>query len=204
MKGGNFYDKYGTKNLIERFLVRRFTETVRSFVDQSRPTCVLEIGCGEGHLLAALDAPGRSLDGIDLCEETIAEARGQYGDRPNFTFETGDIYALQLSKQYDLIVCCEVLEHLPRPVEALEILASIGARNVIVSVPREPIWRMMNIARGKYLRDLGNTPGHVNHWSATGFQRFVASSFRILGVRKPLPWTILHCAPRRDGAQYSR
>ena len=35
--------------------------------------------------------------------------------------------------------------------------------------PREPLWRGLNIARGAYLKDLGNTPGHLNHWSKRGF-----------------------------------
>ena len=39
------------------------------------------------------------------------------------------------------------------------------ARALLVSVPREPLWRGLNMARGAYMRDLGNTPGHVNHWS---------------------------------------
>jgi hypothetical protein len=30
-------------------------------------------------------------------------------------------------------------------------------------VPREPIWRIGNMARGRYLGDLGNTPGHIQH-----------------------------------------
>ena len=38
-------------------------------------------------------------------------------------------------------------------------------------MPREPLWRGLNMARGAYLKDLGNTPGHVNHWSKRSFHR---------------------------------
>ena len=39
------------------------------------------------------------------------------------------------------------------------------ARHLLVSVPREPLWRALNMLRGAYWRALGNTPGHLNHWS---------------------------------------
>jgi hypothetical protein len=65
-----------------------------------------------------------------------------------------------------------------------------------LSVPREPIWRAGNLARGRYVQALGNTPGHVNHWSAKQFERFVASGLDVIDVAKPLPWTMLCATPR--------
>ncbi len=41
--------------------------------------------------------------------------------------------------------------------------------HLLVSVPREPLWRGLNMARGAYIKDLGNTPGHLNHWSRKAF-----------------------------------
>jgi hypothetical protein len=61
---------------------------------------------------------------------------------------------------------------------------------VLVSVPREPLWRGLNIARGAYLKDLGNTPGHLSHWSKRSFARLLARHGEIVELRSPLPWTM--------------
>ena len=62
---------------------------------------------------------------------------------------------------------------------------------LIASVPFEPIWRIGNMARRRYLRDFGNTPGHVNHWTRWGFKRFVGKQFSVSDTRSPLPWTMV-------------
>ena len=49
-----------------------------------------------------------------------------------------------------------------------------SSRWLLVSVPREPLWRGLNLARGSYLRELGNTPGHLNHWSKRRFASLLA------------------------------
>ena len=59
----------------------------------------------------------------------------------------------------------------------------------MLSVPREPIFRGGNLATGRHVRALGNTPGHLNHWSAPAFLRFVSREAALVEVRKPLPWT---------------
>jgi hypothetical protein len=53
------------------------------------------------------------------------------------------------------------------------------------------------MARGKYLLQGGNTPGHIQHWSSRGFVELVSRHFEVVKVRKPLPWTMLLCRPRR-------
>jgi hypothetical protein len=63
--------------------------------------------------------------------------------------------------------------------------------NLLVSVPREPLWRGLNMARGAYLRDLGNTPGHLNHWSRRGFVALLSRHGEVREVRSPFPWTML-------------
>ena len=99
--------------------------------------------------------------------------------------------------EYDLVLAIEVLEHVPEPERALREIARVCRGQVVLSVPREPIWRIGNMARGRYLRQLGDTPGHVNHWSAGSFRRLVARHFDVEQVRRPLPWTMIRAAVRR-------
>ncbi|WP_207642472.1 hypothetical protein, partial [Desulfosporosinus sp. I2] len=68
--------------------------------------------------------------------------------------------------------------------------------HIILSVPREPLWRILNLARGKYIPDLGNTPGHIQHWSKKSFLRLVNRYFDVLEVKSPLPWTMVLCRIR--------
>jgi 2-polyprenyl-3-methyl-5-hydroxy-6-metoxy-1,4-benzoquinol methylase len=100
----------------------------------------------------------------------------------------------------ELVMCCEVLEHLTDPHTALLKLLSITTSDLIVSVPNEPVWHLLNMARGKYLNALGNTPGHFQHWTKKQFTHFVAQHADIVAVHSPLPWTVIHCRPRRTGA----
>jgi hypothetical protein len=45
--------------------------------------------------------------------------------------------------------------------------------------------------RGAYWPALGNTPGHLNHWSRRGFVRLLARHGEPAAVRSPLPWTLV-------------
>jgi hypothetical protein len=45
--------------------------------------------------------------------------------------------------------------------------------------------------RGKYIGRLGNTPGHLQHWSASGLAGLVAQYARVRRILKPLPWTMV-------------
>jgi hypothetical protein len=52
---------------------------------------------------------------------------------------------------------------------------------------------VLNLARGKYLKDMGNTPGHLQHWSRRSFLRLVSSYAEVVKVLTPLPWTVVLC-----------
>jgi hypothetical protein len=58
-------------------------------------------------------------------------------------------------------------------------------------VPREPLWRAVHLLALKDVRSLGNTPGHVNHWSSSGFEKLVSEHGSVTRSRRPLPWTVV-------------
>jgi ubiquinone/menaquinone biosynthesis C-methylase UbiE len=104
---------------------------------------------------------------------------------------------------FDMVVCLEVLEHLEDPMAALRELHRVSRRDVILSVPREPLWCWLNMMRGKYCASGGNTPGHIQHWSKSAFADFVGACFSVQAVATPLPWTIV-LATKRDQPSESR
>lgn len=108
------------------------------------------------------------------------------------TFESGSAYDLQFDDgSFDCVCALEVLEHLERPQDALAEMARVAERALLLSVPREPVWRVAHMMAGRDVRDLGNTPGHINHWSARAFRRFVSEYGRVTRIAQPFPWTVV-------------
>ncbi len=40
------------------------------------------------------------------------------------------------------------------------------------------------------MRELGNTPGHLNHWSRRSFADLLGRHGEVVELRSPLPWTM--------------
>jgi 2-polyprenyl-3-methyl-5-hydroxy-6-metoxy-1,4-benzoquinol methylase len=192
---GNVYDKYGTRNPVERRLVGAFLDDVRQLAARSGAREAHEVGCGEGELSLMLAREGIRLRGSDVSAEVVEEARRRAeAAELDVSYRAAPIESLSPPEDAaELIVCCEVLEHLDDPRAGLEKLASLAQPWLLVSVPREPIWRVLNLARLKYVGDFGNTPGHLGHWSRNGFLNFLRSRVDVVESRSPLPWTIALC-----------
>lgn len=192
--------KYHATNPVSRTLVRNFMQQILNTVKETGSKDVFEVGCGEGHILGLLAIHGLKPRGCDISESSLAVASQEIEQRSlTIPVQNKDIYTLSPEQDScDTVVCCEVLEHLTDPDKALDKLLSITKKDLIVSVPREPIWCLLNIVRGKYLEALGNTPGHYQHWSKKSFTQLIEAKADIISVKSPLPWTLIHCRPRNN------
>lgn len=190
---GNYYDKYATRNPIARAMVQGFLSAFRDLSEATGAHRAWEIGCGEGRLTLDLLERGWSVDAFDVERSMVDLARsGVWGGGFEARVEERSIYDFEgRGAESPVVVCCEVLEHLPDPERALRIITGLADPWVLLSVPREPLWRTLNVARGRYLRRLGNTPGHIQHWSKGAFVRFAERHMEIVTVRSPLPWTMV-------------
>jgi len=193
---GNNYDKYASTNPVEQRMMRGFFDSLDHMLEGLEPTTVVEVGAGEGRVTERLVErfPDATVIGLDLLDDDLA---GDWSDLglPMFF---GDATRLPFAdRSIDLVVGLEVLEHVPGPDAAIREIARVCRRTAVLSVPREPIWRVGNMARARYLSDLGNTPGHVNHWSSRTFERFVETEFEVRAARRPLPWTMVRATPRQ-------
>jgi SAM-dependent methyltransferase len=188
---GNTYDKYGSSNPIVRRLMNGFERNMFDMFDIAQPKTIVDIGCGEGVLTEqwAMRTPGRVV-GIDLDDPKL-RSEWDRRDRPNLEFRTGSGHELDYdAREFDMASAMEVLEHVPDPETVLGEMKRVSARWILVSVPREPLWRVLNMGRGAYLRQLGNTPGHLNHWSKRGFVQLLRRYGEVVELRSPFPWTM--------------
>ncbi|MGI9051347.1 MAG: class I SAM-dependent methyltransferase [Ilumatobacteraceae bacterium] len=196
---GNAYDKYASTNPIEQRMMRGFMGALDAMLDGLAPRRILEVGVGEGHVLRRVlqRFPAATVAGVDLPDDALSDDWRADGLPCMF----GDATALPFpDATFDLVLAIEVLEHVPVADAALAELARVCSGTLVASVPFEPIWRAGNLARRRYVRDLGNTPGHVNHWTRRSFRRFVATRFTVDDVRTPLPWTMVRGRPGKVAA----
>lgn len=153
----------------------------------------IEIGCGEGfstQRLVELLPSHVEMQASEFVDALVPKAQKR---NPGIKVIQESIYeTTHPDNSFDLIFLLEVLEHLDYPDKALAELARILKPDgfLVLGVPREPLWRALNMARGKYLKDWGNTPGHLNHWSSRQLVKFIEENFGPVQVkRSPLPWT---------------
>jgi SAM-dependent methyltransferase len=193
---GNTYDKYGTANPIERRVMANFFATLERALPTAAPSRILEVGAGEGEVVGRVIHdrwPAVPMAVLDLPDPTLA---GHWRQR-DLAGIFGSATALPLPDRcVDLVLAIEVLEHVDDPAGALREIARVAGADVVLSVPREPIWRALNVARGKYWRDLGNTPGHIQHWSSKTFVELVSQHLEVTGTWQPLPWTLVRARGR--------
>jgi 2-polyprenyl-3-methyl-5-hydroxy-6-metoxy-1,4-benzoquinol methylase len=191
---GNTYDKYGSSNPIVRRLMSGFERSLDELLNRAAPRSLLDVGCGEGvlvHRWAQSLGDGHRLVGIDLEEDSIQAGWAEH-QAPNLEYRVMRAEDLPFADgEFELASAIEVLEHLPDPEHTVGEMARCAASHLLVSVPREPLWRMLNMARGAYWSALGNTPGHLNHWSKRSFVELLSRHGEVAEVRSPFPWTML-------------
>jgi len=193
----DFRGKYESGKIGDRLLDKYF-DAVKKLVEitdvTSEKAKAIEIGCGEGlstKRLSNFMPKNVTLEASEYVEHQIPFAKQNTGLK--VTQES--VYELKhKDKTFDMVFLLEVLEHLDYPDKGLEELKRVTKDKgyIIIGVPNEPLWRALNMARGKYLREFGNTTGHLNHWSTAGLIKFVEKHFGpVVAKKTPLPWTIV-------------
>lgn len=189
--------KYKSQNPLQRMLIRRFMGKLSGMFDRTQPSgSVLEIGCGEGFVAGQLSErhAGDSYVGVDLSAEDIQNLQAKF---PAVEAHQGSIYDLSfLGRDFDVVVCAEVMEHLDDPAAALEQIVARKPTWVILSVPHEPWFCLSNFARGKNITRFGNDPEHVNLWGRRGFRKVIEPFLSVETHETSYPWQLVLTRPK--------
>ncbi len=190
MTHGN-YQKYTNPNPVQQRLIRGFLRAVADLVERTGAREIVDVGCAEGFVSAYVRRvlPGVHTLGVDLDVAALRRGRRLHPDVPTLV---GDALRLPLADaSADLVLCTEVLEHIPTPEDALAELTRVSRRYLLLSVPWEPWFRVANVLRLKNLDRWGDDPEHVNHWTGRGFRRLVAAYGLPVVHRIAFPWQIV-------------
>jgi 2-polyprenyl-3-methyl-5-hydroxy-6-metoxy-1,4-benzoquinol methylase len=186
------YAKFQTRNPLARLLFDRFYRTLRLTVAELQPESILDAGCGEGETLERLRGllPDE-VHGFDSNPACVEFAAVRF---PTYRFGIGDVCSIGYGDdRFDTVLCLEVLEHLDEPATAVRELLRVSRRHVVISVPHEPLFRLTNLARGKYLGRLGDHPEHCQHWNKNSLTTFLAESADVVELQTSYPWLIARC-----------
>jgi ubiquinone/menaquinone biosynthesis C-methylase UbiE len=186
--------KYNSSNPVSKFLVNNFLNQILTTVKSIKFDSFLEVGCGEGMVLNKLKPylQNKIALAIDI---DVNEVKDALKNAHFCTISQASAYALPLrDKSIDLVLCCEVMEHLDNPERALEEIRRVAKIAVIISVPNEPLWCILNMIRGAYWKNYGTPPNHFNRWRPKQIVNLVNQYIPVDDVKIPIPWTLLQCS----------
>ena len=147
---------------------------------------------GRAHRTSGQAGSATGASWASTSDDPKLQAEWEKRQRPNLEYRVEEATSLSFADdEFDVATAIEVLEHVPDPDATLAEMTRVARSHLLVSVPREPLWRIVNMARGAYWKSLGNTPGHVNHWSRVGFVSLLTRHGTVEEIRSPFPWTML-------------
>ncbi|MCK9387003.1 MAG: class I SAM-dependent methyltransferase [Sulfuritalea sp.] len=157
---------------------------------------MLDVGCGSGVSLLEAQALGASVFGIEADPNVrlIAEALGlaiHFGSLQDQPFP---------GQRFDLVVLNQVIEHLPDPDRALQLLRARlapGGCIVLVFPNTRSLWRRLSGTRWINW----HIPYHLHHFDRTNFSRMARRcGFEVSAVRSITPnlWTLLQLRASRQ------
>lgn len=182
--------KYTSRHPLRRFLVGYFLAKIFAEIEKKKHQSILDIGCGEGQAdkFFLRRNPLLKIIGVDVDSKSLEKAKVNC---PQMTTKKADIYQLPFSADFfDLVLCIEVLEHLEDPSKALEEIKRVGRSQAIISVPNEPLFSLVSFLSGKYLKNLGRHPDHIQFWSERKFEELLKKYFSRAKVETAFPWLI--------------
>jgi SAM-dependent methyltransferase len=150
------------------------------------PQRIVEIGCGDGALLAALTV-GSKLDGFELSEEAAVLARQKRIERVERIEAYDGAHIPAADDAYDLAILSHVVEHIPDPAPVLKEAARL-APYVIVEVPLEA----NRSAQRPSVRAEAERIGHVHQFDRVGMRALLGEAGLVVREELTDPLSLAH------------
>lgn len=190
--------KYQSKNVFRRIAIWDYYRNLNKLIPENysnSPIKVLDAGCGEGFTTKYFHQRYAkwSFTGIDVNKYALNYSIKQNSFK--FPIVSGSIEKMPFKKrEFELVFCLEVLEHLKSPVTALRELKRV-TKYLILTTPNEPIFRTLRFFAGLNVSKLGLYPEHKQFWSYKSFKEFVSLELNIQDSFCPLPyaWSYFFC-----------
>ncbi len=151
-----------------RYLFRK--KNILSWIKNIDFESFIDVGCGAGELdcsIASLGKTGKGVDFSDKAIETGNTLRDKYGiSETALEFKKQDAFKLVGKEKYDLVISCEVLEHVEDDRALLKTLVALSNRYVIISVP----------AKEKLFDEWDTMVGHYRRYERDGLKKLLESS----------------------------
>ncbi len=191
---GNTYDKYGSTNPVVRRLMAGFERTLDELLARADPRSLLDVGCGEGVLVQrwaqrlpdARRRRHRPRGGVDPGRLGAAARR-----RTSSTARCPPRICRSPTSEFELASAIEVLEHVPDPERTLAEMARCAERHLLVSVPREPLWRGAEHGARRVHRAARQHAGPPQPLVQALVRQAALAHGQIVELRSPFPWTML-------------
>lgn len=180
--------KWEFNNSLYQKHLELYLDRMYFYLKQSKAQSVLDAGCGEGYVYRAMRKRGfqGQWTGFDFSEGAIEMAKKQ---SPETDWRTASIYDIPFpDKSFDLVFSSQVFEHLSEPERALRECARMTRKQLLLSVPWEPLFRSLTWL-SVTLR-IGGDPGHVNFWSGKSFRQFVAGAGKLVAHERTTVYQI--------------
>lgn len=102
--------------------VYEYGEAVLDWLAPSPDERILDLGCGTGHLTAAIAESGAECIGLDRSREMVTTAKASY---PSLQFVRGDAHWLAFDRSFDAVFTNATLHWLDAPAAAFESIAGV-------------------------------------------------------------------------------
>jgi 2-polyprenyl-3-methyl-5-hydroxy-6-metoxy-1,4-benzoquinol methylase len=165
------YKDYGYTNNEPSHTFFYLQSALFSMLDKRTNRCILDLGCGNGHLVSYLIKQGYNAYGTDASENGIAIAKKEYPDRFFVQdLSTGKLPVELQNLPFDTIISTEVIEHLYNPEGFIDFCKNALQPNgeLVISTPYHGYWKNLMLSIfNKWDAHLGPTwhGGHIKFWS---------------------------------------
>lgn len=150
----------------------------RHLSDENSLDRIIDVGCGSGYKLMKYFFHKDTV-GIET-EPCLSFLKSKYPSRvwinsgePEKSFEFSNLSC-------DILICCDVIEHIINPNNLIEFLSNIDFKYLIISTPDRNILRYMEGYGDKAWQGPPVNPAHVREWTMNEFDNYISKSFNII------------------------